>query len=112
MEGWAISFIAGWYCGTTGSRLPEWLLKLLKRWPPPPPPEDGPIIHPWGVLSPIIYGALGGAGGVGALAIAGAAYAGQGSLWAPVVLGFLGGGVGLSVAETLAGMSGGGPKAR
>ncbi len=105
MEGWAIAFIAGWWCGSTGSRLPEWLIRLLKRWPPPPPPDDGPIIHPWGAISPIVYGILGGIGGVAALAVAGAPFVHQQSIWPAVVLGILGGGVGLSVADTIAGLS-------
>ena len=105
---WALAFIAGW-CGSTGSRLPEWLLRLLRRWPPPPPPDDGPIIHPWGAIAPLVYGLLGGAGGVAAWALAGSQFGAE-SIWPVVVVGLLGGGVGLSVADTFAGMSGRGAR--
>jgi len=110
MEIWALAFIAGW-CGTGAGRLPEWLIRLIRKLPPPPDPDPWPIIHPWGAISPILYGVLGGVGGVAAWALAGARF-GSDTIWPVVVIGILGGGVGLSIADTLAGMSSRGPNVR
>ena len=103
MEGWALAFIAGW-CGSTGSRLPDWLIRLIRKLPPPPDPDPWPIIHPWGALAPLVYGVIGGVCGIIAWKVAGTTFAQDGSIWPGAVIGFLGGGVGLSLSDTIAGL--------
>jgi hypothetical protein len=103
MDDWAIPFMAGW-CLTGVSRLPAWVIwKLTHPVPTPPEPPHpnwGPLPEPW---LPLVYGLIGGLGGVAAWATVGARFAHDG-LASAVIVGVLGGGVAMTLVDAVAGL--------
>jgi hypothetical protein len=116
MEIWILAAIAGW-CPTGWPRWVPW-----RGWPwwwpippipdpdPGPRPEEGARPEPWlerphpEPWEPIVSGILGAIGGMGAWAVLGDRFGGDGGLTSVAVIGFLGGCVGLSIAQTIQGL--------